>query len=254
MKITSHMKRRQLLAATGIGLFTTYAGCLGDERPADEGDENGVPENNDENDANGNNHDNDQVIKEDPRVDKPPHKITRPDEPEDGIRTPEWNEDYLGENMKEKPSLNFGTIEINRGLLPNRRSTYSASGEYWTELLNNEAERDEVLDVGRADKTTRDRLAKVDFDESVLIVIETGYGSGSVEHRWVRTEDCNDAAHLHGYYSNPYEQTDDLTTWVSLLEVERPENNWDFARVSLTVSEERRIHFNSTEGVVTLDG
>lgn len=80
-----------------------------------------------------------------------------------------------------------------------------------------------------------------------------------MRHRWVRVEDVDDGLHLHGYYEQPYRQHLDSRTWVSLLEIERPddgEHDPDLARVSLTIREDRRVHFDSTEGtvVVTSDG
>ncbi|WP_311173574.1 hypothetical protein [Halobellus ordinarius] len=92
----------------------------------------------------------------------------------------------------------------------------------------------------------------MDFEESVLAAVEIGYGSGSVEHRWARVESTEKGLALVGYYTDPYVQTDDLTTRVSLVEVFRPATEVEIAHIHLTVREEQRIHFNSTEGLVTI--
>lgn len=189
-------------------------------------------------------------VEEGRRVDEPPYDIERPDPPDD---RDEWNEEYLGEHMPTDPSLDFEKLSVRSGVLHDRGLTALDGEAYWVDVLTSEADRDDVLPLDAADEETRSRLESVDFDESVLVAVESGSGSGSVEHRWARVEDTTDGVHLHGYYTDPYEKTDDITTWVSVLEVERPDENISVARVSLTVSEDRRIHFNSTEGTVTLD-
>lgn len=247
------MNRRQLLAISGVALSTSHAGCISDSRfSGDSEGENGDSDTNDADIDNGNASKDDQTIEEDARIDEPLHEITLPDEPGEH-KEPEWNDDYLGEHMEEEPSLDFQLIEIPQGLLRNRQLTNYENNEYWVELLRNETEQSEVLDIDEADENTRELLDGVDFDESVLVVVETGYGSGSIEQRWARTEGIDDGIHLHGYYSDPFEQTSDLTTWVSLLEVKYRGNDLGFARVSLTVNENRRVNFNSTESAVAVD-
>lgn len=188
----------------------------------------------------------DETIEPDQRIDEPPHEIETPDanDPE------EWNEEYLGENMATEPSLAFERIESVR-----LADTTLNSGDeaYNVRVLRDSNERDSVLDTEAVDEDTRQRLEAVDFDESVLVVVESGYGSSSVTHRWARVEETPDAIHLHGYYTDPFEQFDDIAMWHSVLEVERPDDGVEFARVSLTVDPDRRVHFNSTEGVVTLE-
>lgn len=192
-------------------------------------------------------------VEEGLRVDEPPYDIERPDPPDDPEDQNEWNEKYLGEYMATDPSLDFESLSVRSGVLHDRGLTDIDGEGYWVKVLTSEAYRDEVLTLDAADEETRSRLEGVDFDESVLVAVESGYGSGSIEHRWARVEDATNGLHLHGYYTDPYEQTDAITTWVSILEVERPDDDISLARVSLTVSQDRRIHFNSTEGGVTLD-
>lgn len=182
------------------------------------------------------------------RVDTPPYEIQKPDDVED------WNEEYLGEHMPTEPSLGFEVLTNARGVLRERRLTHDADEEYWVGLATDGTARDELLDLDAVDAGTRERIESVDFEERLLVVVETGYGSGSVEHRWGRMEDTADGVDLYGYYTDPTEGTDDVTTWLSLLEIERPDTAVDRARVSLTVDTDRRVRFDSTEGVVTLEG
>lgn len=179
-----------------------------------------------------------------PRVDEPPYEIDRPEGRAD---------DYLGDRMPTEPSLEFERLAVPRGVLRTDGLTGIAGEAYWTGVLRSEGDVAEAFDRSAVDEETRSRLEAVDFDERVLVAVETGAGSGSVDHRWARVEAVDDGFHLHGYYTDPAERTDDLTTWVSVLAVERPADGAGLARVGLTVDETRRVRFNSTEGVVVLD-
>lgn len=243
------MDRRKILAGAGIALSPSLMGCLArSSSSGDTGDEDGMTGEDGQND-NGNDS---EVVEEDPRVDEPPYNIDRPQPPEDPEDREEWNAEYLGEQMDTEPSLDFDQRSVRRGVVRDHGLTGLDGEAYWVELLTSESDRDEVLELDAAVEDTRAWLGTVDFDQSVLVVVESGYGSGSVEHRWARVEAVSDGLHLHGYYTDPYEQTDDITTRVSVLEVERPDD-LNLARVSLTVDEDRRVHFNSTEGVVSVD-
>ena len=192
-------------------------------------------------------------VEEDPRVDEPPHEIERPEVSDDTAETDEeWNDHFLGEHIDEEPSLGFEVVDGVGPRFPELRDV-AGPDEYRVHLLESSLERDATLALERADPEVRDRLEAVDFDTHLIVVVESGYGSGSLQHRWVRAEDVDDGVHLHGYYTWPYLQTDDLTSRQSVLVVERPADGADLARVSLTVSEDRRVHVNSTEGVVGVE-
>lgn len=222
------MKRRAVVTGLGIAAATALSGCT--QSATAPGDETTM----------------DETTTPEPRVDEPPHEIESPgpDDPEG------WNDEYLGEHMATEPSLPFERIRPVR-LADEALRNYEGEA-YRVRLLRDADERDAVLDLEATDGDARERLTTVDFDESVLVVVESGYGSSSVDHRWARVEDGGDGIHLHGYYTEPYEQLSDIDAWHSVLEVERPDAGPDLARVSLTVDEHRRVHFNSTEGVVTL--
>jgi len=122
---------------------------------------------------------------------------------------------------------------------------------FFVRLLEHEADLEDAIDLEATDDTDADALEAVDFAETAVVIVESGWGSSSVHHRWVRVEDDDDAVHLHGYYTDPHFGTTDYTTRHSVVTVDRPAN-LEFARASVTVSEDRRIHVNSTEGVVSL--
>lgn len=222
------MKRRAVVTGLGVATATALSGCT--QSAPTSGDDATM----------------DETTASDPRVDEPPHRIDPPDSDDpDG-----WNDEYLGDRMATEPSLPFERI---RSVRLADDALRNAEGEaYRVRLLRGADERDAALDLEATDEESRDRLAGVDFEASVLVVVESGYGSSSVDHRWARVADGADGVHLHGYYTDPYEQLSDLDSWHSVLEVERPDGELDLARVSLTVDDQRRVHFDSTEGVVTL--
>lgn len=193
-----------------------------------------------------------EVVDEAPRVDDPPYEIEEPDPPE-GHSDGEWNDDYLGENQSTDPSLAFDPIDVPKGALLDPSFVAFSGSTYWVETITSPTARDLLVDREVLDDETRERLDGVDFDERLLVAVRTGYGSGSVSHRWSRIEATDEGLHLYGYYTDPYVQTADLTSWVSLLSVERPSGEATPARVSLTVDSDRRVHVNSTEGVVTVE-
>lgn len=229
------MRRRTLLArAAGTAATgTLLAGCL---------------------DAGSDDEEVDPVV-EDPRTDEPPYEIEVPEFDDDvppSEREEAWNDDYLGEHMPTEPSLRFERIPYRLG------DAYRLDPEFdrrvfRVTLIEDREELERGVDTDRLDDDERERLAAIDFAESVVVVVQSGFGSGSVGHRWARVEAVEDGVHLHGYYAKPWIRTDDLASRASVLEVERPDDGLDLARVSLTTDETTRVHFNSTEGLVELD-
>ncbi|WP_265108466.1 hypothetical protein [Halosolutus halophilus] len=253
------MHRRTALTTAGGTLAVALAGCLTDADGLDTG-----------------------------TGDEPGENDTRDDDPgSDGSKDDgdEWNDEYLGEHMATTPSLEFSTIpdarlagvplESDDGTadgkvdrvesdphvdeppheitVPDEATTDAdPDGEFRVRLLETPAERDDVLETEDVEEATRDRLRAVDFDDAVLVVVESGYGSSSVVHRWARVKDVDDGVHLHGYYAMPYERLADMNTRLSVLEVERPDGGTSLARVSFTVSPDHRVHFDSTESIVSI--
>lgn len=250
--------RRDFLGVAGgtVGIAAVTAGCIDDVTAPSDGDGG---DGND--DGNG-----DDVIVEDPRVDVPPQDPERP-APDGDEPWEEWDADFLGVGIDAEPSLPFDVVSRVR----------LADSDLAGEAMEIDGDAYSVRHVGSADHlesivelegTDPDRdwvgeLEAVDFEERVVVVVESGFGSSSVSHRWLRVEpvDAGDldgesgAIHLHGYDATPYEQTADVTSRHSVLLVDRPDGDGDLAytRVSHTVGEQRRVHYNSTEGVVTPD-
>ncbi|WP_290810500.1 hypothetical protein [Halovivax sp.] len=266
------MNRRSLLVATGLATVS-LAGCLSEDADGDDavdGDDG-----NDGDDPSGGDDPADELA-EDPRVDEPSHEIDRPETPDDGDE--EWYDDYLGETMDGEPSLAFERIEGFVRVADPLPGETGAEYRVWT--ADGADEFEELVDLDGSHDDVAAELEAIDFDERFAVVVASGWGSGSVSHRFARVEafDGGDAeaagaddeadgaddgedqfadvagVHVHGYYTDPLVQTDDWTTRTSVLAVERPDHDVDLARLSLTVAADRRVHVNSTEGVVSLDG
>ncbi|WP_226479203.1 hypothetical protein [Natrinema amylolyticum] len=234
--------RRRFLAGTALTTIAS-AGCLQADDESESGNGNG--------NGNGDSEPT-TAIPEDPRVDEPPYEIK--EQPND---RDEWNQLSLCENMSADSDLEFQMVSAPRAdlLLSNVDAETDA---YAVRALTSAAEVREVFELGGDDggdgsgEEPEEPIDAIDFAENVLLVVESGYGSGSVTHHWKRAEATDRGVRLHGCHTTPYERTDDLTARHSVVRVERPEN-FELARVSLTVDAERRVHFNSTEDVVAVD-
>lgn len=178
------------------------------------------------------------------RVDEPPYPITVP--PSDA--KDKWNADYLGTNMDGESELSFERIEgvefADRQVWPpaDEESRFIATAT----VLTSQADEQEMFEQFDAN---------IDYGQSFLVAVESGYGSGSVHHRWKRVEAFPSGIHLYGYYVRPYLQTSDYTSHQSVIRVERPsdveqDSAKPEARVSLTISADSRVHFSSQEGVI----
>jgi hypothetical protein len=97
-----------------------------------------------------------------------------------------------------------------------------------------------------------DRLDAVDFDSKSVILVESGFGSSSVSQRFKRVELDGRTLHLHGCYTQPFVRTSDYTQWTTAVIVEH-DQRVQHVLVSLTVAADRRVNFDSTEGVVTVE-
>lgn len=266
------MDRRTLLVATGVSFSAALAGCLGSNGPASDDDHDDDLGSDDTDDGDDDDHEDDDdvadgtdgeddddpgddrdVIEEDPRTDEPPHDIEIPEQPTDPEDFDQWDDDYLGSAMETEPTLEFDVLTRSPGVLRDPGFDEPHDSIYRVQAITSQTAYEEVFDEEAADDELRERLNAVDFEETALVVVESGIGSGSIEHRFARVDEDGAIAHLHGYYSAPFEQTDDLAVRHTVLEVEKPADGLEFVRTSLTVGEDRRVHFNSTEGVVVLE-
>lgn len=231
--------RRRMLAGTVSVGGMLLAGCIGDDDTADEGDPNG-------NDTNC------EPI-ELPLVDDPPHAPERPPHPDSDNPSEDWNADYLGEGMDEASDVDIERVNVRPRNLDIDPHDIDGDGIIGVELITSQ----EALD-DRVEATTDDdeaRLAEVDFDEQVVLVIVSGFGSSTVTHEWVRAEEHCDQLHLHGYYRQPYVQTGDYVARTSGVIADRQAaNDLDAAWVSLTVREDVRVNASSDDEIQVING
>ncbi|NGM70885.1 hypothetical protein G6M89_18075 [Natronolimnobius sp. AArcel1] len=266
--------RRRLLVASGAGLAGLAAGCLeetGDPAgESDDGngdgnardDENSERSDRDEDEDDSSETDTGDVDDEDTdgndgdepeeaRVDTPPHEPERPahDDPEN------WDDHYLGNGMESEPTLEFEPVSAVR--LEERAvdgQGFDIGEFYSASLLETKSDLESAITLEETDDESRETLEDVSFDNQIVLVIESGFGSSSVRHEWVRVEAVDDGVHVHGYDVRPREQTMDYSPRHSVLVVDRPADVDDLrATVSHTTSEDQRVHYDSSEGVVTLE-
>lgn len=245
------MIRRRLLAGTGTTLAAAIGGCLDEQDPAGNDEDEQQSSANGEDSGDGDEEDSsdtgvetvDEPIPEDPRESEPPYEIPEQN-PND-----ERDEEYLGAELSTEPSLEFETLSITT--VSGGMEMDHGDDEYRVSLVTDEADYDEAF--GDEDDPAPSWIQQYDFDESVLVIVEGFVASTSYTHRWARVEAEGDGViHLYGYERKPSPSTDDVGTYTSVLEVDRP-TELRYARVSLTVGDDRRIHFNSTEGAVSTD-
>lgn len=167
----------------------------------------------------------------------------------------------LCEGIAEEPSLAFEPLPDAYPLkytVAQSRWDFHEPGYYFgperyhVRVVTNEEDLDSVFWFEEMDAESRSRVEGVDFDEYVLVAVESGYGSGSRTHRWIRVEPVENGIHLYGCYAGSQE-TDDLSAYCSVLKVARPDDtSVEVAHVSLTVEEDRTVTFDSTDGLVTI--
>lgn len=219
------MYRRTLIGAAGVGTIA-LAGCLMDGSPSDD---------NDDEPAGGS-----EGTTDHPSVDEPPQDIEEPDI--DGDE--EWNDHYLGENIEESPSLEFSMLEGSVEESPIEVEPDDTQPAYAVDVLTDEEAIEDRVDLN-AD-------VAVEADE-VLAVVHSGFGSSSVRHQWVRAEEIDDGIHLHGYYTDPQVQTHDYTTRHSIVSIQTQDED-PTVTVSLTVSADQRVTFDSSQEYWRVDG
>lgn len=217
------MQRRTVLTGAGTTLGISLTGCLGDITG-------------------------DEEIEEDPRVDEPPHEIVTPTSKPDG----EWNDEYLGVNMATTPSLDFNEVPF---WLDNSLDD-QAFQQFRVGIAHDEESLSELISLESMDEEDRQAAEATNFDDSLVAGIRSGPTSTSINHRWTRVEETDIGVHLHGYYTDPQEELEESGPRTSVLKIERPSDltkrETPVARVSLTIDESRRVHFNSTEGIIEL--
>ena len=233
-----HSRRHVLAAGTALGAGIV-AGCFASPptRQNDAGDPNGEP-------------------CEDidlPLIDRPPHDPERPPPPTDPEDEAAWDDHHLGEGMDTETALAFDRLNLRFRDPPVDVTEYEGESVYAARLLEDREAFDEL--VRPVDDESEQRADGIDFDEELVVVVLSGFGSSSVSHQWVRVEPNCSALHLHGYYVWPYIQTADYTERVSGVVIDRPEaDEIDRVWVSLTVDESKRANFATDAGLQVVDG
>lgn len=230
--------RRDVLGLAGVSVATLAAGCLDDsaaatDEPTETPTDGELP---------------DGLA----RVDEPPYGI----EPEEcgsyGTGTPGSDRDplYLCANMAAEPSLSFtqattrGSVLADAGLAFNDEQR---GDEMFATLLTESADR--IADDATGEPV--ELIRGTEFDTHAVLVVETGWGSGSVYPNLKRVEATDDGVHAFGCHNDPCVRTEDYTSRTAAVRFERPEA-LDTAVVSLTVAPDERWNVAAGEGVVAI--
>lgn len=230
------MDRRTVLAGSGVALSALCGGCLGNINTSRRGSTDSPSCDATLNEGGPST---DRPVAAWSRNDVPPYDIAYPENAESAE---DWNPAYLGEQMSTSPSIDFRVNSIAGGQVHEPAKLRQGHNSYLLNLIETKEEREAHLTTG----------GTTDFDESVLVLVSECCGSSSVEHQWVRVEETTAGLHLYGYLRRPYVRTSDLSPRYSLLEIDRPADEVEVACASLTVREDQRIHFDSTDDVVSL--
>ena len=186
------------------------------------------------------------------RVDRPPYDVEDIecdiDDSGEGDRDPL----YLCANMPAEPSLSFeqvstrGTLFADEGL---EFAEDNTDDQLYATLLTAADDIDRLqVDSGDA----YDLAAGTDFESHAVLVVQTGWGSGSIIPHLKRIEETADGIHAFGCYTQPCVYTDDFTARSTVARFERPDT-LDSGVVSLTVDPSTRYNVATGEGVVTID-
>lgn len=183
------------------------------------------------------------------RVDEPPYEIDQPEcgDPtsEDGGRDPL----YLCANMASEPSLSFTQTHSRGNILADGGLTFtenSTEDQCYVTVLS---DADRLADD--AESEPAQLVRKTDFDSDAVLVVQTGWGSGSVYPHLERIEATESGIHAFGCHSDPCIYTDDLTMRTTAVRFERPDSG-ERAVLSLTVGPDERWNVTAGEGVVTI--
>ncbi|AGB30360.1 hypothetical protein C488_04667 [Natrinema pellirubrum DSM 15624] len=184
-----------------------------------------------------------------PRVDEPPYEIIDPGCGPDGGREPLW----LCEAMPTAPSLSFeqvsttGAVRRDEGLTGHHDDSGS---QFYAALLT---DTDGLERVRRREGSAVDELlAGTDPASEAVLVVQTGWGSGTVRPHLKRVETTRNGVHAFGCHRLPCERTDDITARTVLARFDRPAS-LESAHATLTVDADRRVTVAAGEGVVTVD-
>jgi len=186
------------------------------------------------------------------RVDEPPYEITVPECEFPKTPTPSERDDlYLCANMPAEPSLSFeqasarGSVLADAGLELGDQT----NSELFATLLTKAADRDRLSDDVVGDPG--ELIAETAFDTHAVLVVETGWGSGSVYPHIKRVEATDTGVRAFGCHSDPCVQTADYSSRTAAVHFEQPDT-LETGVVSLTVAPDERWNAATGEGVVAI--
>ena len=186
------------------------------------------------------------------RVETPPYEIEDTDCNIDGSGEGDRDPLYLCGNMPAEPSLSFeqastrGTLFADEGL---EFADDNTDDQLYATLLTDADDLDR-LEIDRGD--AYDLAAGTDFGSHAVLVVQTGWGSGSIVPSLKRIEATASGVHAFGCYTQPCVYTDDFTARSTVARFERP-GTLDSGVVSLTVDPSTRYNVATGEGVVTVE-
>jgi len=233
--------RRDVLGLTGVSLVTMASGCLG----GDDTESTGTPT------------DQPTATPADPadtlppgiaRVDEPAYEIGAGEcSPPDSERDPL----YLCANMPAEPSLSFTQAWTRGRVLQDEGLELSEENDdqLYATLLTADADRERVRSDSSGEPA--ELIRDAEFDTHAVLVVQTGWGSGSVYPHLKRVEGTDTGVRAFGCHTDPCVWTDDFTSRTTVVRFERPDS-LSTGVVSLTVAPDERWNVATGEGVVTI--
>lgn len=189
------------------------------------------------------------------RVDAPPYDIEEPECSGNG-QNEDYDPRYLCANMPAEPSLAFeqrptrGTVFRDAGLQLSPGDDSGGNGDQlYATLLTGSDGVDRLDDDG---DEIHAFVSETDFERQAVLVVQTGWGSGSILPHLKRIEATDTGIHAFGCYTRPCVYTADYTARTTVARFERPDA-LDAGLVSLTVDPATRYTVATDEGVVTID-
>lgn len=242
------LSRRRAVRIVGASMPVGFlAGCLSNQAPGDDGetDPDGNRSPGGDSDDGG-----DRSAEQLAQVEEPSYEISEPDCGEDGDRDPLW----LCEHMASEPSLAFEQVETTSVVFSDEgvdlEGMQQGVSQLYAGLLTDESDLERIAEGVGGD--VGDLIEQTDFDAEAVLVVQTGWGSGSETPHLKRIEEVDDGIHAFGCYRRPCGGTTDVTVRTVLAQLERPER-LDRAVVSVTVDPRTQVNITADEGIVTVD-
>lgn len=229
--------RRDVLGAAGLSLAALVGGCQEQsETPTEKGT-----------DTPG---DAPSLPADLQRVDEPPYDIEAGKcDPPESERDPL----YLCANMATEPSLSFTQAATSGNILADGGRDLGEGDEsddwLYATLLTDDGDKDRLAE-DRDGEPAR-LIRETAFDTHAVLVVQTGWGSGSVYPHVERVESTETGIHAFGCHTDPCIQTSDFTSRTAAVRFERPDA-LSSAVVSLTVAPDERWNVAAGEGVVDI--